>query len=191
MVRTHNDAGATQDQTTPLSPPRLRRGGARASLFAKVPDDGRVYHVRLLEYVLIIKTEDGEAFLSQVLLAFAIVIAAGGVVVDGAIQFDDQALRRAVEIDNVRTDAVLAAKLAAIEPAFLQPLPQRTLGGCSSVAQLLASLPEVLSVVERPIRWIRHSIIDELVRRCAGGREAPRRIPRPRGSGPHARSTMQ
>jgi len=122
------------------------------SLVAEVLGDGGAYDVRLFKHILVSKAKNGEALLSQEVLTFIVVFVAGGIVVHRAVQFDDYLLGGAVEIDDVRTDAVLSAKLATAKLAFPQHAPQRTFGWRSGVTQALAMLLEVLAIVERRIR---------------------------------------
>lgn len=104
VVRPRDDARTVQDQTTPRLTHSVRQhqghdlrpslalvsssseeGGAFCSRIVEMLGNGGAYHVGLPEHLLVGEAEDGEVALDQELLAFIVVIAAGGIVVHTAI----------------------------------------------------------------------------------------------------------
>ena len=62
----------------------------------------------------------------QIVLALAVRVAA--IVVTATIELDHQAMRLTVEIDNIRTDAMLTAEFCARKSAITKQSPEDSLG---------------------------------------------------------------
>ena len=89
---------------------------------------------------LILKPEHGDAVRFEKGLASRIVLRAQYIVMNGTVYFNRKFLTRAVEVYNVRPDAVLAPELASAQLSFLQRIPQPGLRRCHVAAQALAML---------------------------------------------------
>ena len=74
--------------------------------------------------------DDLEAQFLQEELSFAVVDLLFWVVVDCAVDFEDESEFRAKEVGDVRADWVLAAEFEAVERSVAQVLPDERLGGC-------------------------------------------------------------
>src|ERR1035437_3518192 len=73
------------------------------------------------------------------------------------IEFDPQSFRWTVKIENVTTNAMLAAEFLSIEPRVLNDSPERSLSWCQSFSKLGAKCFQQGKIVE--IRWtsgVRH-----------------------------------
>ena len=69
---------------------------------------------------------------------FAIILDRPLVKMNFAIEFDREFFGRTVEIENVRTNAVLPTEFAAIELGVLDQVPKRSLGGTEVFTQLFS-----------------------------------------------------
>lgn len=58
-----------------------------------------------------------------------------------AIRFDDHPRTEVYEVDDIRSDRLLAAELLAVEPMCPQMLPEPVLGIRHFAAKLLRELP--------------------------------------------------
>jgi hypothetical protein len=70
------------------------------------------------------------------------------VIVDAAVELEDEALRRAVEVDDEAGDELLAAELESVEGAVAEDLPGSRLG----VGGRLAEAPGELELVGVDVR---------------------------------------
>ena len=72
--------------------------------------------------------QDADREASEDLAAGQVVLALVGVIVDAAVELEDEALRRAVEVDDEARDELPAAELEAVEGAVAEDLPRSRLG---------------------------------------------------------------
>ena len=89
-------------------------------MFAYIKQHG----VRIDNYVSIFVANDANSERLQKLIASAVVSFGIGAVVRGAVQLDCQMSRWAIEIDDIRPDTVLPAKLEPVQLARLKMCPQ-------------------------------------------------------------------
>jgi hypothetical protein len=110
--------------------------------------DGVEHDVRLIEHRVVLEPEYAQAPPLKEARPRVVVIATVGSVMRRTVQLDDEALARAVEVDDIRADAVLSPEFAPVQPSGPQALPQSPLGKRLSAPQLPTPRLELFPVVE-------------------------------------------
>ena len=93
-----------------------------------MPCDLQEHAFQILPHFPILEAHNSNPRPAQELAAFRITVLSHLMVVRGAIQFDAQFFSRAVEIQNVVIDTMLASKLAPEQLATLKVSPEKRLG---------------------------------------------------------------
>ena len=84
------------------------------------------------------ETNHHEASISEVIIAFGVVLAL--LLVNRAVNLNDETRPWASEIDDVRTDRMLPTKLPAIEPMISEHLPEMPLARRGPATEIPRSL---------------------------------------------------
>jgi hypothetical protein len=84
--------------------------------------------------VVVGHAQDADRELSEGLGAYPVALAPGRVIVDAAVELEDEALRRAMKVDDETRDELLAPELEAEDGAVAEDLPS----GCLGVGRRLA-----------------------------------------------------
>jgi hypothetical protein len=106
----------------------------------------------LLVDVVVGYAQDADGELSEDLGASLVVLALGRVIVDTTVELEDEALRGAVEVDDVAGDDLLAPELEAAERAVAEDLPGDRFDG-SSRADTRRSTSPSSATVATSRRW--------------------------------------
>lgn len=101
-----------------------------------------------LEQIIVPEPQHADPLLFDELLAMDIGLPRLGSVVDLTIELDGEPHFRCVEVDDVRTDAVLTTELAAGDAAAAEMFPEERFGGCRRVAQRATQSLAARHVVE-------------------------------------------
>ena len=119
------------------SPPKLggeaeRQAAAwrEAGWFLKISPYFLQHPLNIFKHLLILKPDDPDVKPLQELGPSPIPLRPGLRHVPLPIQLDSQPAVRTKEVDNVRTNAMLSAKLLAVELRTLEIQPEQSLGGC-------------------------------------------------------------
>jgi len=137
----------------PIPAPLLSKEGQGWLVFILVlppepPPDLLQNVVQLLKDHPVLKTEHGQAQTFQSGLPIAVVIASQRILMDLAVQLDHNVFCRAIEIDHIAVDGLLAAKLPAFKPSSLENAPEPGFGWREAGAQGPAEGFQVFAVVE-------------------------------------------
>jgi hypothetical protein len=84
--------------------------------------------------VVVGHAQDADRELSEGFGAYPVALAPGRVIVDAAVELEDEALRRAIEVYDEAGDELLAPELEAEDGAVAKDLPS----GCLGVGRRLA-----------------------------------------------------
>ncbi len=103
---------------------------------------------RLLVDVVVGDAQDADRELPEGIGACSVALALGRVVVDTAVELEDEALRGAVEVDDEAGDDLLSPELEAVEGAGAEDLP----GGGFSGGRRLSKAPGELQLVRVDVR---------------------------------------
>ena len=101
-----------------------------------------------LEQIAVPEPQHADPLLFDECLSTGIGLPCVGSVVDLTIELDGEPHLRCVEVDDVRSDAVLAAELAAGDAAAAEMFPEEDFGGCRRVAQCATQSLTARHVVE-------------------------------------------
>ena len=102
-------------------------------LFAFGEDSG-TDGVDVVEHLVVGEADDAVAAAAEFLRALR--IGCGLAVVDFAVDFNDEVVLGAVEVDDVWADGMLPPKLEQPQPLAPQPVPKLPLGYCQPLAQI-------------------------------------------------------
>jgi len=103
---------------------------------------------RLLVDVVVGDAQDADRELPQGIGACSVALALGRVIVDTAVELEDEALGGAVEVDDEAGDDLLAPELEAVEGAVAEDLPGSGFGG----RRRLSKTPGELQLVVVDVR---------------------------------------
>ena len=103
---------------------------------------------RVLVDVVVGDAQDADRELAEDVSACLVVLAPGRVIVDTAVELDDEALRRAVEVDDEAGDDLLSPELEAVKGAVAEDLPGGRFGG----GRRLSKAPGELELVRVDVR---------------------------------------
>lgn len=106
---------------------------------------------QVVKNVVVLKSEHGIAESSEALVPVLIVLLL--LLMHWAIDLYHKSSSKAHEIDDVRTQLVLAAELPTGELAIAQSVPKTALGLCLSSPQLPPLQPAFLSLLVHPHLW--------------------------------------
>jgi hypothetical protein len=102
--------------------------------------NGRQYEFWCCEHFLVREPNNPVAERFEVALALSVIRVPDRIVVYRPVKLDYESFGGAVEVYDVRSDAVLAAKLAAAERAVLEGAPEHGFGRRSAGAQLYSGV---------------------------------------------------
>jgi len=95
--------------------------------------------------VVVGHAQDADRELSEGLGAYPVALAPIRVIVEGAVELEDEALRRAIEVDDETRDELLAPKLEAEDRAVAEDLPSGCLGDGRRLAKTSGE-PELVGI---------------------------------------------
>ena len=90
--------------------------------------DGSQHGLGVLEHHAVLEPHPPDALCFEVSRSLGVVRPPRRVIVNGSVQFDGDSLARAVEVEDVRTDAVLSPEPSPEKLAPLKTEPERSLG---------------------------------------------------------------
>jgi hypothetical protein len=102
--------------------------------------DGFQHRFRVFAENAIFKSENLKTLFLQISRALQLIVLAQYREVPRTVEFNNKRTFRTIEIDNIRTNAVLAAKLLAEKLTFLKMGPQHRLSCSSFITELFSFL---------------------------------------------------
>lgn len=121
---------------------------ASPSLCAPMRGDRGEHDVRLIEHGAVLESDYAQAPPLKEARPRVVVIATVGSIMRRTVQLDDEVFSGAVEVNDVRADAVLPLEFAPVEPSRPQAFPQSPLGRRLSAPELTPSRLEPFPIMQ-------------------------------------------
>ena len=136
-----------------LSPPRMRRGGARRppgwSSDPELPCNHYQNSFEILDDFPILESDQPDSGALKKPRAHGIAVLCGFMVVSRAVQLHSEPFSGAVEVQNVRPDAVLTSEFPPVQTPVLEMVPQTRFGDCECSAKFLAARLQSRNIVNK------------------------------------------